>query len=187
MDNDLDTLRSKWKSAQTSARRSAKEESALLDAVRSKRSKTLNQKIERSYYVPMIVGLLLPAFAVTLLDVFDPSNLLRFVYGAFGLIMSVGCLVMIRGLRACDYSQMTVRQAVNSTRRLFHYHLILLLIGWLLCVPVLALLFKEIYLLGDVYMLWGAIIGLIAGLSIGIPREVRIYRHFKSLRHLFED
>jgi hypothetical protein len=186
MDNDLDILQKKWKAADVSAKHTEQESLAFVK-MRAQRGHSLLQKLQRAYRVPLIIGLLLPVFAVTCLDVFEPSVLLRVCYGAFGLIMAAVSWCIIRRLRRCNFSQMTVRQAVDTINSIYWFHLVSLCMGWILCIPILVLIFVETMQKCDVYILYGVIVGIILGLPIGIQRDVKIYRYFKSLRQIFNN
>jgi hypothetical protein len=184
MDNDFDILQQKWKAANCSANDAAHE--GMIDQIRSHRSSKLTREIERTYRVPMIVGLFLPILSVTLVRELHFGLMLCLCYGLFGWIMAGFSYYMIRILRKCDYTQMTVRHAVYAVNSMFKSHVIILIFGWVLCLPLLIWLFAE-FAHQDVYVLYGAIAGLIIGLPIGIRREMKIYRHFKALKDLFKD
>jgi hypothetical protein len=185
MDNDLDKLQKKWKAADSSVEHTRQESFAFVDRIRSQRSHSIMQKLQRTYRVPLIVGLLLPVFAMTILDVFEPSLLLRVSYGAFGLLMSFLAWCVISRLRRCDFSQMTVRQAVDAINSIYRLHLASICLGWLLCIPIIALIFVETMRNCDIYVLYGVIVGVVLGLPIGIRRDVKIYRYMKSLKQIF--
>jgi hypothetical protein len=164
MDNDFDLLRNKWKNLECSRSDTPQQNMALIDSVRSQRSHNITKKIERTYRCSMLGGLLLPILSFTLLDSFDASLFLRITYGAFGLLMAILCFFMVKRLRNCNYTLMSMREAIIAINRLLNYHSILLIVGCLFALPLLIFLYYEIDKANDIYLTLGFFVGLIVGL-----------------------
>jgi uncharacterized membrane protein YkgB len=188
MDNDFDILRNKWKAADCSTQSNQNDNDALIDKLRSQRGESLLKKIERTYIISLIIGaIVLPVFSFTLLDVINPSLFMRVSYCSFGVLMAVLSFFMIRRVRKCDYSQMSVSEAVAAAKTLYCYHIVMFVLGCLLGLAVLLMLYYELDKENDIYFIWGFIAGVAIGLPIGIAKERCTYLHFKNLKHLFDE
>lgn len=182
--NDIDFLKQQWNSIKPSA--GAARTLADINVKGLDRVRTLTCKVARHHLVAAVGGLLLPPLILWLSEYMPVSLLLIICYSAFGIFCSVINFYIYRRIRRSDYVSLPVVEAAERVAAITRLIGRLRIISTILMFPVLAMLFVEMAAVGDIYVVYGGIVGAVIGTIIAIFQWRRINRHLRLLREIFD-
>lgn len=183
--DNLEQLQNNWQKLSGKTNR-ADEHLAMLERLRKKRTAGLLERISRRHMRLGILGTVgLPLLAIMLEDM-GVKPWFAVVYGLFGLLMGVLNIAVSHRLRFADYVDMPIVEAVRRIAQIKRWLLRLQVLGWALCIPIVAELSYEFWKLTGPAGLWGAICGAVVGGVIGIRLEIKSNRQVKELLAEFE-
>ena len=159
---------------------------SLRNAVGSKHS-TLS-KLMRRYRSQATNCFIAPVWIIILSIYIDISSLLLWTYIIYTVAM--GALYLWMYLRLRNVPSLMALPLVEGQRALISLNVArrwINYISWITCVPVIFLLFYEVYTPSEPELLWAGIIGGVIGTIIGLTWEIKNYRQMRSLIRAFDD
>ncbi len=181
--HDIDFLKRQWNGVKPSA--DATRTLADINVKGLDRARTLTGKVARQHLVAAIAGLLLPPLILWLAEEMPVSPALIICYSAYGIFCAITNFYVYRRVHRSDYVSLPVVEAaerVVATTRLIGR---MRVVGTILMTPVLVMLFAEMAAAGDVYVVYGGIVGAVIGTIVAVILWRRMNRHLRLLREIF--
>lgn len=181
--NDIEFLKRQWNSIKPSA-----DAARTLSDINVKgldRVRTLTCKVARQHLVAAVGGLLLPPLILWLSEYMPVSLLLIICYSAFGIFCSVINFYIYQRIRCSDYVSLPIVEAAERVAAITRLIGRLRIISIILMFPVLAMLFVEMAAVGDVYVVYGGIVGAVIGAVVSVISWRRTNRHLRLLHEIF--
>lgn len=182
--HDIDFLKQQWNSIKPSA--GAARTLADINVKGLDRARTLTGKVARQHLVSAIGGLLLPPLILWLAEEMPVSLLLIICYSAYGIFCSITNFYVYRRVHRSDYISLPVVEAAERVAAATRLIGRLRIISTILMAPVLVMLFAEMAAVGDVYVVYGGIIGAVIGTVVAVILWRRMNRHLRLLREIFD-
>lgn len=130
-------------------------------------------KLARHHKMSAIGGLLLPLLAPMLVEVLYYPLWLAVLYGFFGTLMSALNFWFCYHIRTTDFMSLPVTEAATAAAGIIQWQSRLMLLGVLICIPIIASMF--LLLAPEVQAAMG---GLVIGLAVGLP--IGLAKYFKG-------
>ena len=182
--HDIDFLKQQWNSIKPSM--GAARTLADINVKGLDRARTLTGKVARQYLMTAIFGLLLPPLILLLALEVPVSLLLIICYSTFGIFCSVINFYVYRRIKSSDYVTLPIVEAAEciavTTRLIGRVRIV----STILMVPVLVMFFMEMAAVGDIYVLYGGIAGIVIGTIIAVIQWRRINHRLRLLREIFD-
>ncbi|MDE6289019.1 MAG: hypothetical protein K2M00_09580 [Muribaculaceae bacterium] len=170
MDENLERLKQQWQKLAVDDAQLRETNKRLSEQLQRERVKSLQDRLARRVGRDRWLGLLLPLMAPGLNKLINLPVALCVAYAAFGLIMFVLNNMLYIYIKEERLTTMPVVDAIERATRIRYNQQRLRIAGMLMGIPlVLALMFYTLEGQG-IYTLYGAIVGLVIGLGVGIPK-----------------
>ncbi len=187
MDENLERLKQKWQKLAVDDEQLREANRRLSEKLQQERVTGLQDRLARRVGRDRWMGLFLPFIAPGLNHLINLPVALCIAYAAFGLIMFVLNSLLYNYIKEERLTTMPVVNALERATRIRYNQQRVRAVGFLIGIPlILAMMFYIMEGEDGLYMLYGAIVGLVVGLGIGIPKMLtnhNIARNIiKSLR-----
>lgn len=156
------------------------------DLVRSMHRRNLVYRLRRRAMMIAVLGLSGPLWIVWLSTFQQVSLLLETAYTVFMLVM--GMVSLFWWYRLGDIKSLVhkpVLQAQQEVKRLLRLQRNIKIMGWITGIPIVSLLFYEIYNSGNEEAFFSCIVGAVIGAAIGLFLEYMNRRQLKEVQSTF--
>lgn len=185
---ELEELKKSWKVMDEQIDKLESKNEVPVSQITQKRAVSSQQRLKREFQMMTGVCLMAPFWIMMIQrNVEGFPDWMVYMFFVFFLTMAVHKRFLWYKLARMDYKRMTVKEALISTYRLEKYQKWGTLLGISLAVPVLVCFVVELYFLHEVYVLYGAFIGLVIGLFVGWWVRRRIKSEMKAMREALND
>lgn len=181
---DLDKLRNNWNSIDIPSGATSERVRKLESKVRTTRVDTLRDKLFRitiNLVIVSVFGLL------TIVPFVSDTPIMAMTAGAYFVLLGILNFGRAMTIRQINMSRLTVRDALLAVYRVERQRIVCRAIGITCAVPLLIymlLTFADIY---GRWMLYGALIGVLAGACIGLAVNHRTTALLKDLKSQLYD
>lgn len=185
---ELEDLKKGWKEMDEQVDKLGSKNEVSVSQITRKRALSSQERLKREYRMMTAICLMAPFWiAITQRNIGGLPDWTVYMFFVFFMVMVVHKGFIWWKLAHLDYKRMTVKEALISTYKLEKYQKTGTLVGISLAVPVLVCFIVELYLLHEVYALYGAFCGLIVGLFFGLRIRRRIKKEIKTMRDALND
>lgn len=175
---DID-LRALWQKCNVRIDFLEQRNAELTRQLRAQRLTSQKSKVARYYKFSGIVGLSSPLWFFPMAGIINLSGLTIIIYIVFMLGMGAMSLWFANYISKTDLYSLPVADAVRRMLRIDTIRHRAKIAGWLLCIPVAALLFIDMAV--DTSMLAGGIVGGIIGAAVGLTIDRRNRRIIRRI------
>ena len=185
---ELEELKKGWKMMDKQMDTLESENEAPVSRITQNRAVSSQQRLIREFQMMTSICLMTPFWIVMIQrNVEGFPDWTVYMFFVFFMVMAAHKGFIWWKLARLDYKRMTVKEALIATYKLEKYQKTGILFGISLAVPVLVCFIVELYLLHEVYALYGAFCGLLIGLYIGFRVRRRIKGEIKAMREALDD
>lgn len=185
---ELEELKKGWKEMDEQIDKLESMDEVPVSRVTQKRAVSSQERLKKEYRMMTAICFLAPSWiTITQRNIGGLPDWTVYMFLVFFMVMAAHKGFIWWKLAHMDYKLMTVKEALISTYKLEKYQKTGTLIGISLAVPVLVCFMAELYLLHEVYALYGAFFGLVIGLYFGFRVRRRIKREMKTMREALND
>lgn len=185
---ELDELKRGWKTMDEQIDKWESKDEVPVSRITQKRTISSQQRLKREYQLMTCVCFMAPSWISILQRNMDgmPDWIVG-MFMVFFMVVGAHKGFVWWKLAHWDYKRMTLKEVLVSTYKLEKYQKQGTLLGILLAVPVLACFVAELYLLHEVYALYGVYTGAIVGLFVGLRVRRRLKEELKAMREALDD
>lgn len=184
---DIDELKKQWNAMELRIDRLEKENNRLMTNITNNRIVGLRGRLLARYRMMIILCVVSPAWIFFMDSLCDVSNFVKVCYVLFFVVMVITNGYVYHLIRKVDYIEMTIKDALVAATNVEIARRRMKIIGWILAVPLLAMLFSTFYEIGREELIYGAWIGLIVGFISGAIYEVNTRRLIRQMRQTLSD
>lgn len=141
-------------------------------------------KLARNYMRVAVIGWCLPFLAYTLKLIGMPMWTV-ISYGVLGLLLGCANFAMRQFILRCNFGRMDVVGAMRHTVAVIRHMKQLMIAGYVVAVLFLVPFFIELWNLPDRAAFYGAVVGGVVGLIIGIRKECINFRLSREIEQTF--
>ena len=181
---DIEELKNTWGVLNKRIERLEVRNQEMERKVREGRVKTYQQKNIRTMRIVSVVILMAIVFILLCGDMFSLRS--KVMYVVFMLFGVGDCLYFIHNMKLFDFVRMSTPEIVAHSYKVQWRYNRNLIIGIVFCIPVLASLFYDMYLM-DKYAVYGGIVGGVIGGVIGLKMQFEFKKKLKQIRKEFLD
>lgn len=170
MDENLERLKQQWQKLAVDDAQLRETNRRLSEKLQRERVTSLQDRLARRVGRDRWVGLLLPLIAPGLHMLINLPVALCVAYAAFGIVMFVLNNLLYVYIKEDRLTTMPVVNALERATRIRYNQQRLRIAGFFMGIPLILALMLYILEGQQIYTLYGAVVGLVIGLGIGIPK-----------------
>lgn len=179
---DIDELKKQWQSMELRVAQLEQDNRRLLSRISSDRTMGLRQKLMNRYRAMVAVCVFSPVWISLMDNLYDISLWIDVCYTLFFLVMAVANGYVYMFIRRINHSTMSVKDALIAATNLEIMRRRLNILGYVLAIPLLAIMFYAFYEIGKPEIIYGAWTGLAIGCVCGLIYERKNRNLIKDLR-----
>ncbi len=185
---ELEDLKKGWKKMDEQMDKLEAKSEMPVSRITQNRAVSAQQRLKREFQMMTGVCLMAPFWIMMVQRNMEGfPDWMVYMFFVFFLVMAVHKRFLWCKLARMDYKQMTVKEALISTYNLEKYQKWGTLLGISLAVPILLCFIVELYLLHEIYALYGACCGLVIGVFAGLRIRKRIRKEIRAMREALND
>jgi len=188
---DLEELKQNWHKVQLNIELLKEDNRRLARQLATGRAQTACDKLA-SYYLRSAFGaMLLPVISPILVTILNMPVWLAVCYALFGIIMGVISILFYRHIRHCDYTSLSIVDALSTAVKIAHYQRYIRTFGIIVGGSLAVTMFYLAIDMSAYHIVKGFIVGFIVGSIFGVIKYLRmsaLVRQMKNeLQSLLED
>lgn len=178
---ELEELKNKWQQLSIKVEHLEATNRRLAKELCTRRASGVQHRLSRSYRWMSLWGLVCVLLAPFLFYVIHLPFWMMIIYGLFGIIMGGVYMYFSIYINRCNYILLPMVEAVRHALHIRRLQRQILIFGIVCCLIVLVPFMTLVYRMDDHAAFYGACIGGVIGLGIGIYKEVRFFRMSRQL------